>query len=239
MGRSKLFTQPLHGDNFYHIYGRANGNEKLFLDPNHNHKFLENLKKFVSPFGDTLAFNLLPNHYHLIFYVLKKEELMRKLPKCFINMLPDVCKKLVKADEDNMAEILSNRFKAMLGGYSGHFNHNTHRKGNLMIRPFCRKHIQDVEYLKKAIFYVHANDVRHGLIDNMSQSPWSSFNDAVNKDLEIVSRERLFEIFGGELEMIKYHMKPHKFTGEEEEKFVIEEEDILALIEKMGTQEQG
>jgi putative transposase len=63
-------TNPkLAPGNYYHIYNRANGGENLFREDNDYQRFLDQYKKFIPPVADTLAWVLMPNHFHLLVWV--------------------------------------------------------------------------------------------------------------------------------------------------------------------------
>jgi putative transposase len=57
---------PLLPDRTYHVFSRANGCDKLFLDENNYKFFLGRFKIHISPIADTFAYNLLPNHFHFL-----------------------------------------------------------------------------------------------------------------------------------------------------------------------------
>ena len=63
---------PLEKGTFYHIYNRGNAGTRLFYKKENYEFFLHRYSEYLSPFVDTFALCLLPNHFHLLVQV--KEE---------------------------------------------------------------------------------------------------------------------------------------------------------------------
>jgi REP element-mobilizing transposase RayT len=61
---------------FYHIYNRGNNRRDLFLEPAHYEHFLALYDKFISPVAETLAWVLMPNHFHMVVRI--KENVVYK-----------------------------------------------------------------------------------------------------------------------------------------------------------------
>lgn len=224
MSRSTLFTERLHAGNIYHIYNQTNNKESMFKSVGNRIRFLRNLEKYISPFAHIFAYNLLDNHFHLLIEVLMKEEMLRLHSKQFFQFLSNKCQELIYSDEDNMDEILENRFRSMLSGYSNYFNRTNKRRGNFFHRPFCRKLIDNNEYFKKATYYIHANAIKHGLVDDILVHDWTSFHSVMIGDQSLLSLDKMYEYFGGEGEFFRYHAIAD--YPENDEDFVIEEEQV-------------
>ena len=65
---------PLFPDKIYHIFSRAIGKEKLFLEDENYKFFLKKFKLHISPVADTFAYNLLPNYFHFLIRIKSLEE---------------------------------------------------------------------------------------------------------------------------------------------------------------------
>jgi REP element-mobilizing transposase RayT len=63
------FHIPLLPGGLYHVLNRANGNEPLFKTEANYHFFLAKYNQHISPVAQTLAWCLLPNHYHFLIRV--------------------------------------------------------------------------------------------------------------------------------------------------------------------------
>ncbi len=53
----------------YHIYNQGNNRQKVFFKQENYLFFLRKLRKHLLPFGDLLAYCLMPNHFHLMMQV--------------------------------------------------------------------------------------------------------------------------------------------------------------------------
>ena len=62
----KDYHIPLFPDGLYHILNRANGDEPLFKQEGNYSYFLQKYTQHISPIAQTLAWCLLPNHYHFL-----------------------------------------------------------------------------------------------------------------------------------------------------------------------------
>ena len=65
----KIFT-----DNLYHIYNRGNNKDLIFFENDNYNYFLNQFKKYVSPFCDVYAYCLMPNHFH--FFLRVNDEIL-------------------------------------------------------------------------------------------------------------------------------------------------------------------
>lgn len=70
---------PLELGHYYHIYNRSNGNENLFQRDKDYHRFLSLYSKYITPIAETIAWVLMPNHFHLL--VLIKKDIIYKYSK--------------------------------------------------------------------------------------------------------------------------------------------------------------
>jgi len=68
-------TESLIPGGVYHIYNRANGREKLFLNDDNYTFFLKRYYKYLGRFLDTFCYCLMPNHFHFLIRVKEIEEL--------------------------------------------------------------------------------------------------------------------------------------------------------------------
>ena len=66
---------PIQPDRVYHIFSRAIGKEKLFLEEENYVFFLKRYKLHISPVADTFAYNLLPNHFHFLIRIKTLDEI--------------------------------------------------------------------------------------------------------------------------------------------------------------------
>jgi REP element-mobilizing transposase RayT len=178
---------PLYKDKLYHFYNRENGKEQIFFKEENYLYFLKQYEKYLADSIDTFAYCLLPNHFHLLGRI--------------------------KLDEP---EIISEKFRKFFISYSMSINVQEKRKGNLFQRGFKRKLIENEKYFYAAVYYIHANPVHHGLIKDLTQYKFSSYNILCGNNNTILCRDELMEWFGGKEKFISYHteMKRNVFNDD-------------------------
>lgn len=56
-------------DTIFHIYNQGNNRQPIFFKDENYLFFLRKMRKHLLPYGDFLAYCLMPNHFHWLFYV--------------------------------------------------------------------------------------------------------------------------------------------------------------------------
>ena len=179
------YNVSMYAGNLYHVYNRGNGTERIFFKDENYYYFLKQFKKYMGSLVDAFANCLLPNHFHLLVKV-----------------------------KINSPEIISESFRKFFISYSMSINKQECRKGSLLQRGFKRKLIEDERYFYAAIYYIHANAVHHGMVRDIKDYRYSSYNDLTLVKDDISSRdvifeprikEEIFNWFGGKEQFISYH----------------------------------
>ncbi|MDD2199404.1 MAG: hypothetical protein PHE08_06735, partial [Bacteroidales bacterium] len=57
----------------YHIYNQGNNRRRIFLIRENYLFFLKKIETYILPYADILAYCLMPNHFHLMVYVMEVE----------------------------------------------------------------------------------------------------------------------------------------------------------------------
>ncbi len=57
----------------YHIYNQGNNRQKIFFNRENYFFFLRKIRTYILPYGDVLAWCLMPNHFHLMVLVREVE----------------------------------------------------------------------------------------------------------------------------------------------------------------------
>ena len=168
-------------DETYHIYNRANGNEKIFLSSENYRFFLEKFKLYIQPIADTYCYCLLPNHFHFLIRIKSADEIQKIFP-----------------DFDNSESsrlILSKQFSNLFSSYTQAFNKQQNRKGSLFMKNFKRKKITDIKYLRKVVHYIHFNPVEAGLSKKPIDWKHSSYKSIISTAPTLLLRDELFYLF--------------------------------------------
>ena len=71
----------------------------------------------------------------------------------------------------------STQLSHLFNSYAQYYNKKYQRRGVLFEKGFCRKLVDDPEYLKNLIDYIHNNPVRHRFVDHPREYPWSSYTN--------------------------------------------------------------
>ncbi len=58
-----------HINTLHHIYNQGNNRQQVFFSDENYHFFLWKMRAHLLPFGDLVAYCLMPNHFHWLFYV--------------------------------------------------------------------------------------------------------------------------------------------------------------------------
>ncbi|MEJ8758355.1 hypothetical protein WG947_15180 [Pontibacter sp. H259] len=178
----------LESGKYYHIYTRGNNTETLFKHLDNYHLFLQLYRKYLMPYADTFAYCLLPNHVHFLIRIKDEDALMRQ------------------GGEDFMKRISVERQLAhLLNSYTKTINHRYERVGKLFQHRFGRKEVTSEAYFTRLIYYIHFNPQHHGLIDDFSDWPHSSYHSLLSKSKTALQREEVLEWFGSRDWYKKFH----------------------------------
>lgn len=113
---------------FYHVFNRTNNKEKLFITDENHHFFLRKYDEYLSPYLETYAWCLLPNHFHLIIKVKSIEEINSYLQDTDTKLLTSTEKKF-QTGVISLSELIEHSFKRFFQSYALAFNKVHKRKG--------------------------------------------------------------------------------------------------------------
>jgi len=152
-------------DSYYHIFNHAIGEEILFKDDKDYCSFLNRYSRYISPIADTLAYCLMPNHFHLCLKI-----------KCIQSIL-DLSSKI---NPQNVDVLIHYAFASLLNGYVQAYNKRYNRMGGLFIGKFKRKIIFSNDDFRREICYIHRNPVEACLVESPESWLYSSFNHIIS-----------------------------------------------------------
>jgi Transposase and inactivated derivatives len=186
------YYQPLFKDQIYHIYNRGNGKDPIFYTDANCHYFLKRYDYYLSELVETFVFCLLPNHFHLLVRI-----------------------------KTEFPELVSEQFRKLFISYSMSINKQEQRRGNLFQRAFKRKLIKDEKYFAAVVYYIHANPMLHGIVDDFRKYSFSSYHRFIDGKKTKLATEEVLSWFGGKESFGRFHnnlKKRHHF----DEEYVIE-----------------
>ena len=158
-------------ENYYHIYNHGVGGRDLFREPDNYEYFLSLYDKYIEPIAEMYAWVLMKNHFHLLLRIKGEAEISKPLHQYFSNLF------------NAYTKALNNRFGI---------------QGALFERPFKRKLIDNNEYLKQVILYIHNNPVHHGFCSDPCEYPWSSYSTCVSIKPTKLHRDKVIGWFDNE-----------------------------------------
>ncbi|KAF2512597.1 transposase [Flavobacterium foetidum] len=158
---------------YYHVYNRGNNSENIFIEDKNYNYFLEKVKKYVLPIADIYAYCLLKNHFHIVFRVKDKIDLPEKFK-----------------------EKIHLPFSNLFNSYSKSINKMYGRSGSLFQEHLQRNRIENENYLKKLIVYIHLNPVKHKFSKDFQSYKHSSWQSYLSSKPSNIDRQFILELFG-------------------------------------------
>lgn len=153
--------------NLYHVYNQGNNHDRLFRNYSDYITFLSLYKRLIHPTIDTLAWTLMPNHFH---FMLQTDH------RC-----------LDTVQQGNiLLNVVSNGFRKLQSGYARIYNSRTGRSGSAFRQKTKAKCLSDLKlqpgedirnYFVNCFHYIHQNPLASGLVTRMEDWEYSSFKD--------------------------------------------------------------
>jgi len=166
---------------YYHIFNHANGDDNLFREEKNYSFFLNKYHQHIDPIADTIAWCLMPNHFHLLIKIKSAEALLKIFPK-FKTL------EMLREEEKALSNLLSKQFSNFFSSYSQAFNKVYKRRGSLFIKNFKRKEVATDEYMRMLILYIHLNPVKHGFVSLRENWQWTSFSEFIQNKPDLLNR---------------------------------------------------
>ena len=185
---------PLESDNYYHIFNRAIGNEKLFLNEENYIYFLKKFKEYINPIANIYSYVLMPNHFHFLIEIKSKNEIYDRFKGLELAKEKSV---ILLEEELDSQKFVMQQFSNFFNCYTKSFNTRYDRKGALFIDYMKRKLIHSDDYLKKVVLYIHQNPIHHKYCNQLEDWRFSSYNsNLINKSTSL-KRNEVVNWFGG------------------------------------------
>jgi putative transposase len=204
--------EPLQPGISYHIFNHANGFENVFREPENYRFFLEKYWKYISPVAETYAWCLMPNHFHLVVRIRKRDIIEGLILNQYDNFNNNNTFSKVsnfgkgkKINEADISKYLSKQFANLFSSYTQSFNKMYGRKGSLFIKNFKREQITDRQHFITAVIYTHRNPVHHGFRTQYGEWEFSSYFDIAEGTNGLVEMDKLFLTFGGKSAFFDLH----------------------------------
>src|ERR1051326_2620790 len=152
---------------YYHVFNRGNNRENIFREEKNYAYFMEKYLEHVAPHANTLAYCLMPDHFHFVISVKNSlntsevstsEKNLKDLPgkPDSINAF-ETSKTSEVSVRSNILSPIEKGFKNFFVSYAKSINKKYRRTGSLFQSKFKKKLITNELYLKKVILYIHNN----------------------------------------------------------------------------------
>jgi len=215
--------EPLNYGKFHHIYNKGVNNCDLFFEPTNYEHFLKLYDTYISPVADTYAWVLMKNHFHLLVRIKEEMEigfLSSAAPSVVSNpdggndeeksLMEYTLRKTLSGSKttERVKHIPSHQFSHLFNAYAQAYNKRNGRTGSLFIHPFKRKLIEDIEYFKNTVVYIHNNPVHHKFTEHAMDYPWSSYLTCISVKPTHLQRDAVMGWFDSKANFIASHENP-------------------------------
>jgi hypothetical protein len=182
--------EKLQTGHIYHVYNKSISSDKLFIDKQDYMLFLKRLKKFILPVAEILSYCLITNHFHILAKIKQLDEIEMELMT-----------KVFKPEQ-----FIGQQFSNFFNSYSRSFNYLHKRAGRLFLYPYKRILVEEIDYLRYLICYIHKNPIHHGLVRSYGDWEFSSFNSILSGEDTIVNSKASISAFGNGEKFLAYHL---------------------------------
>ncbi|HMP13867.1 MAG TPA: hypothetical protein PKD70_08300 [Saprospiraceae bacterium] len=184
------YWHPFEEGGFYHIYNRSNNKETIFKSDGHYRFFLQRWDHYLSPYVDTFAYALLPNHFHFLVSVRPGNQILeaadKEKTKCGLRFLEGTIE---------LDVLLEDQMKRFLSSYAQAFNKQQDRHGSVFQKRFKRVSIKNESHLMYLIAYLHHNPMHHGLANHYEDWHYTSFKAISSNAPTKICREALLNLW--------------------------------------------
>lgn len=152
-----MHLEPNH---LYHIYNQGNNQGQLFFERDDYLHFLKKYRGLIAPHCSTLAYCLMPNHFHFLIDVSAKSVQKLKLGNI-------------------ETSLLSNGFRLLLSEFAQEINQKYGRSGSLFRQKTKAKILTETgnAHSTTCFHYLHQNPLKARLVRKMEDREFSSFQD--------------------------------------------------------------
>lgn len=147
-------------DNLYHIYNQGNNKQQIFFSEANYLYYLKLYRNFVHPFTDTIAYCLMPNHFHFLIHTNEQSINKIKIGSLYLSQL-------------------SNGIRKLLSSYAAAINKQKHTTGSLFRQKTKAELINNAspDYAVTVFNYIHQNPLNAKLVKHLTDWNYSSYKD--------------------------------------------------------------
>jgi putative transposase len=153
------YHSKLEENVFYHVYNRANGRDRLFVEKENYDFFLQRWKLLLSKYVDTYAYCLIGNHFHFIIRIKPVDDQFKNSAL----LENTVAARKFLAGTISVNTFLEDQFKRFFNSYAAAFNIQQNRHGSVFQKRFKRIRLRSETHIVNKICYVHHNPIHHNM----------------------------------------------------------------------------
>jgi len=200
------YWQKFEGNLNYHIYNRGINGISIFQKEENYFYFLRKWKILIHPFFETMAYCLMPNHFH---FLVKVKPLSPELIEIIQKMETSKSRKMIN-EEIVFNDFLEDQFKRLFSSYALAFNKQENRTGSLFQKRFKRVSISNEFKMWHLLAYIHHNPIHHRFERNFEDWKFSSYTTYLSDQPTLIVRGKVLDWFDGNMEkakglFLKYH----------------------------------
>jgi putative transposase len=174
-------------NHIYHVYNQGNNRQRVFFNDEDYFIFLNLYRKLFEKNCDTIAWCLMPNHFHFMIYTDERSSIKIKQGGIFL-------------------DTMTNGIRKLLSSYARIFNNRKDRTGSLFRQKTKSKSLSDLpalpesnysprDYYVHCFHYIHQNPMRANLVSRLEDWQFSSFRDYANLRNGSLCKKELASLF--------------------------------------------
>jgi putative transposase len=181
-------------NNTYHIYNRGNNQQQIFFTNENYIFFLKKIRTELMPFCEILSYTLMPNHFHFVVFVKKKNNQISK------------------------NKTLSSAIAVVLRSYTRAIQRQQNFTGSLFQQKTKAKELlgnfnETINHLVICTHYIHQNPLKAQLVKNLKDLPYSSYLDYLGLRNGTLCNKELFYSLAG-IDEKKFITESDRFISE-------------------------
>ncbi len=201
-------------DTYYHIYNRGNNKSDIFREKDDYFHFLGLIQKYLLLVADIYSYALMKNHFHLLVRIKEPNEIsyLKQLtsdnPASKWKIISDK-----QIDIKNLKKPVPHRhFSHLFNSYAKWFNHKYSRSGSLFEKNYEKKEVDNEDYMKHLVYYIHHNPIHHRFGSGYGDYPWTSYSLYVENKPTFIDKETVIEWFDDLENFIFFHKEEHDLS---------------------------
>jgi putative transposase len=186
----------------YHIFNQGNNRDRIFFKRENYLFFLRKMRTHILPFGDILAYCLMPNHFHIMMLINETEMVFPR--RVFTRSATQSRAPSKSPTGKNQKTNINKEIGILLASYTRAINKEQKLSGSLFRQKTkaecltCNKGItpsffntnygtkiniprQEKQYPQACFDYIHHNPVKAGLVKRAIDWEFSSYRDYCGK----------------------------------------------------------